>query len=109
MRIYLDSAPLIYVVEGSAPFASAVMHVLARPGVVQLCSELTRLECRVKPVRDGQGALLAAFDHYFAAIIDCRSRDRSSTKRRCCVPATTSRRPMRSTWQPPSPPGVTSS
>ena len=70
VRIYLDSAPLIYVVEGVAPFSDGVMTLLARPGIVQLCSELTRLECRVKPIRDGQGALLAAFDRYFANIID---------------------------------------
>ena len=39
---------------------------LAQPGVVQLCSDLTRLECRVKPLRDGETSLLAAFDSYFA-------------------------------------------
>lgn len=70
MRVYLDAAPLIYVVESITPFSASVMALLARPGTVQLCSELTRLECRVKPIRDGQGALLAAFDHYFARVID---------------------------------------
>lgn len=34
-----------------------------------MCSELSRLECRVKPLRDGEPALLAAFDSYFADII----------------------------------------
>jgi len=70
VRVYLDSAPLIYVIEGVAPFASTVMTTLAQPETIQLCSELTRLECRVKPVRDGQAVLLAAFDHYFARVID---------------------------------------
>ncbi len=70
MRVYLDAAPVIYVVESVTPIAASAMALLARPGTVQLCSELTRLECRVKPIRDGQVALLAAFDHYFARIID---------------------------------------
>lgn len=69
MRIYLDSAPVIYLVEGVAPFAPALIARLAEPGTVQLCSELARLECRVKPVRDGEAALLAAFDRYFAKVI----------------------------------------
>ena len=69
MRVYLDSAPIIYLVEDFAPYASALESRLAAPGVVQICSELSRLECRIKPIRDGEGALLAAFDSYFADII----------------------------------------
>lgn len=69
MRIYLDTAPLIYLVENVVPHAPLVVARLAQPGVTQLCSELTRLECRVKPIRDGETALLAAFESYFAEII----------------------------------------
>jgi len=69
MRIYLDSAPLIYLVENVAPYASALINRLAKPGTLQVCSELSRLECRVKPLRDGEVALLAAFDSYFTNII----------------------------------------
>ncbi len=69
MRIYLDSAPLIYLVENIAPYASALATRLATPGTIQVCSELSRLECRVKPIRDGETALLTAFDSYFASII----------------------------------------
>ncbi|MCB0195235.1 MAG: type II toxin-antitoxin system VapC family toxin [Anaerolineae bacterium] len=69
MRVYLDSAPLIYLVENAAPYGSLVMTRLAQPGITQLCSELTRLECRVKPIQDGEVALLTAFDSYFAEII----------------------------------------
>ncbi len=68
-RIYLDSAPLIYLVENVAPYAAALMTRLAAPNTFQVCSELTRLECRVKPIRDSEPALLAAFDSYFANII----------------------------------------
>ena len=69
MRIYLDSAPLIYLVENIAPYASALATRLTVPDTIQVCSELSRLECRVKPIRDGETALLAAFDSYFTGII----------------------------------------
>lgn len=68
-RIYLDSAPLIYLVEGVQPYAATLIERLSAPGVVQLCSDLTRLECRVKPLRDAQPTLLTAFDRYFNEII----------------------------------------
>ena len=69
MRVYLDTAPLIYLVENVMPEAPLVVARLAQPGVTQLCSELTRLECRVKPLKDGETALLMAFDTYFAEIV----------------------------------------
>jgi len=69
MRVYLDSAPIIYLVEDVVPYASALEGQLSVPGTVQVCSDLTRLECRVKPIRDGEPALLAAFDRYFADVI----------------------------------------
>ena len=70
MRLYLDSAPLIYLIESVSPYAEALAQRLALPGVEQVCSDLTRLECRVKPMQDGQTALLTAFDTYFADIIN---------------------------------------
>ncbi len=69
MRIYLDSAPIIYLVENIAPYAATLATRLAAPDTSQVCSELSRLECRVKPIHDGQVILLAAFDSYFADII----------------------------------------
>ena len=69
MRVYLDSAPIIYLVEDVAPYASALESRLTVPGTVQVCSDLTRMESRVKPIRDGQDVLLAAFDRYFADIV----------------------------------------
>jgi predicted nucleic acid-binding protein len=70
VRIYLDTAPLIYLVENVFPYVSAMADRLAVPGTIQVCSELSRLECRVKPIRDREAALLAAFDNYFASIAD---------------------------------------
>ncbi len=69
MRICLDSAPIIYLVEDVAPYVSAVEARLVVPGTVQVCSELARLECRTKPIRDEEHALLDAFDRYFVGVV----------------------------------------
>ncbi len=68
-RIYLDAVSIIYLVENVEPYVQTVIDRLNKPGTIQLCSELTRLECRVKPLRDGKEALLTAFDSYFTNII----------------------------------------
>ena len=68
MRIYLDSAPLIYLVENIAPYVSALATRLATPGTIKYVVN-SRLECRVKPIRDGEMVLLTAFDSYFTSII----------------------------------------
>jgi predicted nucleic acid-binding protein len=69
MRYYLDAAPIIYLIEQSQPFATVIRSKLAAQGVVPITSELARLECRVKPMRDGNQALLQDFDDYFANTI----------------------------------------
>ena len=69
MRYYLDAAPIIYLIEQSQPFATAVRSKLAVQGIIPITSELARLECRVKPMRDGNQALLQDFDDYFANTI----------------------------------------
>src|SRR5215475_2773371 len=66
MRYYLDSAPIIYLVEQAQPYATAVRGKLSAQGLTLITSELTRLECRVKPLRKGDAALLQDFDDYFA-------------------------------------------
>ncbi len=65
MRYYLDSSPIIYDVEDTAPFAVAVDAKLSVAGLVLVTSELTRLECRVKPLRENNAKLLKDFDDYF--------------------------------------------
>lgn len=69
MRYYLDTAPIVYTVETSPLFAQRVDAVLARLGVIPITSEMARLECRVKPMRDGNLTLLQDFDDYFANTI----------------------------------------
>jgi uncharacterized protein len=66
MRLYLDAAPVIYSVEQMIPFARIVDARLAARGIVRVASDLTRLECRVKLIQDGNTALLKDYDEYFA-------------------------------------------
>ena len=65
MRLYLDAAPVIYTVEQVPLYAAAVDARLSAPEVVRVASDLTRMECRVKPMRDGNADLLNDFDDYF--------------------------------------------
>ena len=69
MRIYFDAVTAIYFVERVAPYVDRIRSRLAVPGVVQVASELTRLECRVKPLHDGNARLLKAFDDYFTVVV----------------------------------------
>jgi uncharacterized protein len=69
MLIYLDSAILIYFFEHTGPFqvrASARLGALAAAGDAIAVSDLSRLECRLKPIRLGDSAALAVYDGFFA-------------------------------------------
>ncbi|GDX11277.1 hypothetical protein LBMAG57_30490 [Verrucomicrobiota bacterium] len=68
MRVYLDSATVIYLVENIAPWEAAVQAVLRRPGAVPQANLLTRLECRVLPLREGRTSLLADYDAFFTSL-----------------------------------------
>ena len=68
MRVVLDSAAAIYLVEDIAPWASAVQSFLRQPGAVPQASVLTRMECRVLPLREGRAELLADYDAFFASL-----------------------------------------
>ena len=68
-RLYLDSAPVIYTVEQVAPFAVWVDARLAGADVVRVASELTRLECRIKPLRTGNAGLLQDFEDFFSGTV----------------------------------------
>jgi predicted nucleic acid-binding protein len=69
MRIYLDAAPIIYLVEQVIPQAAIVDARISPAGIERVASHLTRMECRVKPLRGGDQALLLDFDTFFAASI----------------------------------------
>lgn len=70
--IFLDACALIYRVERVAPWAGRLALCLAEvhrqfPRARLAVSDLSRMECRVRPLRDGDRALLAAYDTLFAA------------------------------------------
>jgi predicted nucleic acid-binding protein len=66
---YLDSSAIIYLIEGSrAVRAQVEAHIAGadtNPTGRLITSHLARLECRVKPLRDGDVALLATYDAIF--------------------------------------------
>ena len=77
MRIYLDSAPVIYPVEQSPEFSSLVDERLTATDAVLVASDLTRMECRVKPLRDNDADLLGDYDRFFEeALNECVSLTR---------------------------------
>jgi predicted nucleic acid-binding protein len=55
---------LIYLVEHVPQFGELVASRLSSTDVI-VVSELSRLECRVKPLREGDTALLDEFDRFF--------------------------------------------
>ena len=61
--IYVDTAPLIYLVEHVPQYGDLVAQRLSSTDAL-LVSDLSRLEC-VKPMRDGNTALLDEFDRFF--------------------------------------------
>ena len=65
MRIYLDTSPVVYAVERVAEFAATVDLQLSVPDVICVASDLTRLECRVKPLCDRDAELLRDYDEFF--------------------------------------------
>jgi uncharacterized protein len=70
MIAFLDSNALIYYFEGTQGFRQAVVDVLqsikASDARAQVAvSRLGVMQCRVKPLREGNMALLAHYDNFF--------------------------------------------
>lgn len=73
MRLFLDACALIYRFEGAHAFRQAttalLQQVTAQQAVVELAvSRLSVMECRIKPLRDGDAALLQRYTDFFAAV-----------------------------------------
>ena len=70
-QIAFDSSALIYLVEGSTALRERIARrldaVLADPGGRLVASRLARMECRVKPLRDGNAAVLSEYEEVFGA------------------------------------------
>jgi predicted nucleic acid-binding protein len=68
MVIYCDGVILIYFLDTVRPFnvrAVARLAAIRAAGEVAAFSDLTRLECRVKPLKLGASTTLADFDAFF--------------------------------------------
>lgn len=70
MRLYLDTAPVIYTIERVPLYAVAIDNRLSDTGVVLVASDLTRMECRVMPLRNNNADLLKDYDDYFREAVD---------------------------------------
>ncbi len=71
MIVFMDANALIYLIEGAQPFAGRVRDALqeiatAHPNVQIAVSRLTWLECHVKPMRENNHPVLAAYAAFFA-------------------------------------------
>lgn len=66
MRLYLDACIVIYLVERNPIYERRIRSELGERAGAQLCwTDLTRMETRVKPLRESNHLLLAHFDHFF--------------------------------------------
>lgn len=69
-KVYLDSCVVIYLIQGPESLSQAVRDDLGpnEEDLLTICvSDLTRLECRVWPIRHGDEGLLGQFDDFFAS------------------------------------------
>ncbi|NJL26479.1 MAG: type II toxin-antitoxin system VapC family toxin [Thermoanaerobaculia bacterium] len=70
-RLYLDACTIIYLLEASSVFQDLVIARLlehrAKPDPLLLTSRLSRLECRVVPLRNQDEGLLTAYEAFFSA------------------------------------------
>ncbi len=70
MQIYLDSVIIIYYLDHLGPTQLRAEQRLKQMAIAAdqvAVSELTRMECRVKPIQTGDQASLADFDRFFAS------------------------------------------
>ena len=71
MILFLDASVLIWRAEGTPPFQNAAVKVLdglrkQHDDTALAVSRISWLECRVKPLRDGDRALLASYAVFFS-------------------------------------------
>ena len=69
---FLDACVLIYRFEGEATVVASVDKTLSRLQRADrdariAVSEISRLECRVRPLREGRRDLVATYDRFFAS------------------------------------------
>ena len=68
-KIYIDTCIVIYYVEGSKGTQQQIIQdlgTLSSTRSTVVVTDLTRLECRIKPLRDNDTELLTDYDRFFA-------------------------------------------
>lgn len=69
--LYLDACAIIYLVEAASPFHEVVKERLLTwasvPDARVVTSRLSRLECRVGPLRTKDAAVLALYETFFSS------------------------------------------
>ncbi len=63
--IYADANVIIRLMEGLPEARSAIEHRLRAPNIVLCTSLLSRLECRCRPLREGNNRLLDVYEGFF--------------------------------------------
>jgi len=70
MRLYLDASSIIYSIEGVPEFRQATLRWIEQAEAAEagalVTSRFSRLECRVKPLRDADADTLAHYEGFFA-------------------------------------------
>jgi predicted nucleic acid-binding protein len=87
MVVYLDSVICIYAIEGSPSFqarARARLAAMRTAGDQPAISDLTWLECRVKPIRLGASAALADMEAFLSAADVVRVPMHTAVYERAC-------------------------
>ncbi|MBP9888157.1 MAG: type II toxin-antitoxin system VapC family toxin [Leptospiraceae bacterium] len=64
MKYYLDSCIVIYIVERITDYREQLIHLIPEDSEL-LVSDLTRMECRCKPIQTKNTQLLEEFDFFF--------------------------------------------
>jgi len=68
---FFDASALIYLIESAEPFGTSVREALVQaaeehPNLGAAISRLSWLECRVRPMREQNHAVLAQYDAFFS-------------------------------------------
>lgn len=108
MRLHLDACAITCSFEGLPAVRDAAVRLVeqaeAAPQGAVITSRLSRLRCRVKPLRDGAVDLLARYDAFFSrAGLVLPELSAGVVERATELRAHTVSRPLtRFTWQRPS-------
>lgn len=66
MQLYLDACIVILLIERHQQYESRIRSELSQRQGAKLCwTDLTRMETRVKPLRENMQLLLSHFDHFY--------------------------------------------